>query len=366
MENQSQSDSGRTIQFGFTLIELLVVIAVTGILVALLLPAVQSARESARRVQCKSQLKQLGIAMHNYHDTHRALPPGTVTKFLSVEEAFNTLVNNSGYIHPENQSAETPWVFQLLPHLDQANAYNQFDFSSGVFGLVDLRLPFLISGLNANHAIITLELPILRCPSDGDRLFEYDVNEILGSQLGLPVVNCPRGNYAVNWGNTNWEQNEDLDGDGNPDSGIEFLGAPFSRGKSTRFRDITDGLDQTALIAEVSQGFGLDLRGAYVTPFPGGSLYMSRYTPNGSKDFYGRVMAGDMVPFSGMCNSEKPLPCGVSATVSASFAGSRSSHVAGVHVLKASGAVLFVSNGIDAKNWTDLHTTNGSEPNVSF
>lgn len=361
VRSQLLSVSRESVKSGFSVIELLIVVFVIGVLVALLLPAVQSARETARRTQCKSHLKQLGIAMHNYHESHSALPPGTVTKFLSVNEAFDTLVQNFGYLNAENQSAETPWVFQLLPYLDQSSAYGQFDFSAGVFGYVDLKPPHLVSGLNANRSVLTLELPLLRCPSDSDRTFQYDVNEILGAHVGLPVVDCPRGNYAVNWGNSNWAQNSDLDGDGHADNGVKFLGAPFSRGRSSRFRDITDGLDQSVLIGEVSQGSGLDLRGAYLTPFPGGSLYMSRYTPNGNKDFYGRVLGGDMLPFSGMCDSEVSLPCSVSLPVSTSFAGSRSGHRVGVHVLKASGGVQFVSNEIDNSVWKDVHSTNGNE-----
>ena len=349
-----------------TLVELLVVLGIIGLLVALLLPAVQSAREAARRTQCRNQLKQIGLALHNYHDAHGALPPGTITRFHSAKQAFQVLVDQMGYLDPAQSTPETPWVFQILPQMDQASAYNQFDFQKGTFGVVDLRPPRYMSGLNANAAILTIELPLLRCPTDYLRYFDYDINAMLGAQMGIPVLPCSRSNYAANWGTTTWEQDSDLDGDGQPDPGVRFLGAPFSRGKSQSFRDISDGLEQTALIAEVRQGNGIDGRGAFATPLPGGSLYMSRFTPNSQQDFFNHSPAtgtgsGDQMPFSATCRPEKGLPCSYERLEHTAFAGSRSQHTGGVHVLNASGAVRFASDNIDHRIWMGFHSTAGSE-----
>ncbi|MFG0295400.1 MAG: DUF1559 domain-containing protein, partial [Maioricimonas sp. JB045] len=103
---------------GFTLIELLVVIAIIAILVALLLPAVQQAREAARRSQCKNNLKQIGLALHNYHDTHGSFPPGYIARYVSATDPA---------------SAETgpgfAWGTMILPFLDQSPTYNQLNFS---------------------------------------------------------------------------------------------------------------------------------------------------------------------------------------------------------------------------------------------
>src|SRR6266542_1460478 len=107
---------------GFTLIELLVVIAIIAILIALLLPAVQQAREAARRTQCRNVLKQFGLALHNYHDTFRAFPPGHLHRglFDGVADTANAAGNGgTGF----------DWTTMMLPYMDQAPLYNQFNLN---------------------------------------------------------------------------------------------------------------------------------------------------------------------------------------------------------------------------------------------
>lgn len=345
---------------GFTLIELLVSISVIAILIAFTLPAVQAGREAARKMQCANNLKQLGLALHNYHDAHRTLPPGTVTRFPSVRHAFEILFTQGGLFALEHSTPEIPWIFQLYPFIEESSAWDAFDANTGTFGHVDLRPPYQLSGINANAATLQHRVIMLQCPSDSDSSFHYDVNKLVGHDLGAPVLDAARGNYVVNWGNTTWEQDADLDGDGTPDPGCEFRDAPFARGRSIRLSKVTDGLDSTVFLSEVLKGLRVDGRGAILTPIPGGSLYMSRFAPNGTRDAWGVFPygAGDQMPFPATCNSDSGIPCRYNPARFATFAGARSRHTGGVQILLGSGAVRFASDGIDSSVWQALHGIN--------
>jgi len=132
---------------GFTLIELLVVIAIIAILIALLLPAVQQAREAARRSTCKNNMKQIGLALHNYHDTHRTFPPSYVDN------------HPGGAVFQNNDLA---WSMFLLPFLDQAPLYNNIS-GSGAMDLDWTTIPAMTTGATAYAKVV---LPAFICPSD--------------------------------------------------------------------------------------------------------------------------------------------------------------------------------------------------------
>jgi prepilin-type N-terminal cleavage/methylation domain-containing protein/prepilin-type processing-associated H-X9-DG protein len=181
---------------GFTLIELLVVIAIIAILIALLLPAVQQAREAARRSSCKNNLMQLILAAHNYNMAHEVLPPGTV--------------NLEGPIRSEEDGYHMSWIVQILPYIDQRNAFHKTDFNVGVYHEKNERV--------RQHVI-----SVLSCPSDPHSVFSRDM--------------IATSNYAGSHHDS--ESAIDLD-----NHGVFFLNS------SIRFSQITDGSSNTIFIGE--------------------------------------------------------------------------------------------------------------------
>src|SRR5437667_3922160 len=164
---------------GFTLVELLVVVAIIGVLVALLLPAVQSAREAARRSQCVSQLKQVGVAMHNYENTYMRLPVG----------AYGCCWGT--------------WQVSILPYIEQKALYDLY--------VMDRKFGIPVDNARYSHAanfpVTTKRLKTLTCPSD--------TNPQRVANSGITYHN-----YVVNFGNTVYDQIDY--------AGVTFLGAPFS------------------------------------------------------------------------------------------------------------------------------------------
>ncbi|MEX0726283.1 MAG: DUF1559 domain-containing protein [Planctomycetaceae bacterium] len=158
----------RTRTKGFTLIELLVVIAIIAILIALLLPAVQQAREAARRTQCQNNLKQMGLALHNYHDVHKVFPSG------QINQVFVNFASTTGAQTNDPTEATTPlslgiglqgtsWMLQILPYIDQGTVYNTWNFNMNVIDNGNpLFVPLIPPGLKPPAQT---EIPGYYCPS---------------------------------------------------------------------------------------------------------------------------------------------------------------------------------------------------------
>ena len=234
---------------GFTLVELLVVIAIIGILVGLLLPAVQAAREAARRMQCSNNLKQLGLAIHNYHDTHRVFPLGVLQANLNAEFGFPRLT----------------WGIHLYPYIEQSAIYNRFSFTLGSNDTMYLN--------NANSSgldsLTARTIPTMLCPSDG-----------VGSQVyahpGIRPHVTAKGNYATFFGNINKGATRTL--------AANHLPAAFGY-RPVKFGSITDGTSNSMALGEQLRGATADsaqtMRGSYWYDFPGGAWIFT---------FVGRVM----------------------------------------------------------------------------
>src|SRR5271157_4246905 len=153
---------------GFTLIELLVVIAIIAVLISLLLPAVQSAREAARRAQCINNMKQFGLAMHNYHESSNCFPSGDIRK---VGYPMMPGVSNcsSDYIFVSN-CQNTPWFCLMLPYIEQGNLANSFNYQLGAEGPWN-PLP---TGFFANSTVGSTKIATFQCPSDRQNTFQIN------------------------------------------------------------------------------------------------------------------------------------------------------------------------------------------------
>ncbi len=313
-------------QSGFTLIELLVAMAIISVLIAIFLPAVQSAREAARRSQCVSNLKQISLAMHQYHLGNSVLPPG------------------------KKGCCWGTWLIYTLPYVEQQPLFNAWN-SCGINTpdaptSYDLDLRYF--GV-ANQTVTSNFISVYLCPSD-------QTNAPITATTGDRTYACTSHNYVVNFGNTLVSQNDF--------QGIVFGGAPFvdigspvgdhdQPGRpSVGFSAITDGLSNTLLVSEAIVGQGQDLRG--FSWWGDAATFETFVAPNSSFP--------DVIFSPFYCINRSPNPPCVGATTSLpdNYAA-RSRHSAGVNASLGDGSVRFIKNAIDIRVWRAMSTIRGGE-----
>jgi prepilin-type N-terminal cleavage/methylation domain-containing protein/prepilin-type processing-associated H-X9-DG protein len=332
---------GKKKKHAFTLIELLVVIAIIAVLISLLLPAVQSAREAARRAQCINNLKQLGLAVHNYHDIHNVLPPGRIW----------APDNPTGCGYNFFQCQDTNWFILMMPQFEQGTLANAFNYITGAGG----PLRGLPVGFFANSTVMATKMSLFQCPSDQVNKFQITPT-YFGGALSGPIVS--KGNYVASWGNTQWDQTN-ITVNGNT---VPYLQSAFGQTGNIGLSRFTDGTSNSVVMAEVVQGDTYDIRGAIWQSVPGGSHYESRLAPNKSIDFYGSGIVGDRLNQVVFCVNQPPvLPCTGGAGDRASYAGARSRHPGGINSLLGDGSVRFFKDSVNQAIWVQLNSINGGE-----
>ena len=306
-------------QRGFTLIELLVVIAIIAVLIALLLPAVQQAREAARRTQCKNSLKQIGLAMHNYHDVFNQLPPGYIAKI-------------PGNIVSSEKSLWS-WSAFILPYIDQAPLYNQI--TPGTVLLENALVSF--------PGALQTKIAMFRCASDtGPNLNNYIDNV---NTAGSTTTNNYNANVVDSNGNTvaittsnyvmvSGPADSTTPAVRDPSQSLkEPLGVGFQN-SFVGFRDITDGTSNTLMVGERAWSYKGRVLGA-----------ATMFGFSASVDDPG---ASSNIKTAGI-NAIGLTYNGINATLGIQHdrRGFSSSHVGGAHFLLCDGSVHFISENID-------------------
>lgn len=317
----------RPIRDGFTLIELLVVIAIIAVLIALLLPAVQQAREAARRSQCQNNLKQWGLATHNFADTNRGFfPIGGMHQ------------NPGGPVENGQTYYRITWHVLLWPYIEQAPLYDRYDLNQPFHQLpADGDPPG-----ESNIELLRVSVPMYSCPSDQQ-----------GQQATSDTYWRVLGNYVGNMGNTHLHQNA-------ADQAI-FTGAPFGINHTYRMADIIDGTSNTALFSEIincSVGTIADNRGDILNN-EGSPGFMSILTPNSSSpDQIRTCRPSSSDPNHG---DYRTTPCVAVGSNEEYQIAARSRHTGGVQVGMCDGSVRFVSESIAHDVWRAALSSRGGE-----
>jgi prepilin-type N-terminal cleavage/methylation domain-containing protein/prepilin-type processing-associated H-X9-DG protein len=333
---------------GFTLIELLVVIAIIAVLIALLLPAVQAAREAARRAQCINNLKQVGIAMHNYHDSLGSLPPGSMA-----------IVDGT-------------WQLFVLPYLEQSalyNAYNQAGTYESADGTKNTDQNLRYGGI-CQLTVTSARINTLTCPSDSINTPGYPSS--------VSNIYISFHNYVVNFGPYGYYQQLTTAPGGfggmtfsTPYPPGNWPGAPFSDAEGSyyparlqcyNFATIIDGLSNTLMVSECIQGHAMgtaqDLRG--FTWWGESAAFEAWLAPNSPLPDVLETTSYCAAIYPAMAPLDPPCTAPYTTSQGVTYAA-RSRHPGGVNTVMCDGSVKFIKNSINLFTWRALSSSQGSE-----
>ncbi len=299
---------------GFTLIELLVVIAIIAMLIALLLPAVQQAREAARRTQCRNHLKQLGLALHNYHDQANSLPPG--------------YIDTRAGAGPDRDGGWA-WAAHLLPMLDQGPLFNSLDMRYHPYG----TLGTVSDPEGRNQKATAVPLTFFACPSDTKPATDASNASSAGGTSALAT-----SSYCANLGA--------FDGDACSESGNNVITPARNNGlfvvnKVVAFRHVTDGLTNVIAVGEVTWQPLTDIGG---TKYGSDRQFILGSIASGGGPRCTNQGANTNGPFLHLRSTRKKLNGPLTSGVHRAF---HSMHAGGAHFLMGDGSVRFISENID-------------------
>jgi prepilin-type N-terminal cleavage/methylation domain-containing protein/prepilin-type processing-associated H-X9-DG protein len=322
---------------GFTLIELLVVIAIIAALVGLLLPAVQKVREAAARAQCANNLKQLGIALHTYHDANGTMPPGQWC--LNLSENTTTYHYNRGC-----------WFQNTLPHVEQDNLYREIT----AWDQSNLGSRHYMCAAPGHETVVKTFM----CPSDpfaGKVITQWN-GPGTGVSNGTPQSSQGfHGNYVLCSGNDAFNPSYSRNGSN--------LNGMFYVHSTVRLSDVTDGTTNTLMSSEINlvpdnmigPGCceGNDLRGRYYNSYFGDTMFTTKQPPNTT-----------LPDVTDLCINQPYAPCTESNSQALHYARSR--HSGGVNAGLADGSVRFIANGVNAQVYLNLGTRAGGEASGDY
>ncbi len=358
----------RSARRGFTLVELLVVIAIIGVLVALLLPAVQAARESARRTHCSNNLKNLGLAFHNYNDTFGQFPYGAVAHPFDAfaPTATATFRDTPGAAVPAAPGWGTTWGIALLPFVEQQPRYELWNNGLGY-------------GSNANQRVVTgTPLVVMKCPSDPKAPAAVNPDNNLGT--------FDKGNYGYNFGGGWANENGNTNSQGGPLNTPPWPGGSMNRGLASlrddflrqlptavRLSEIQDGTSNTFLLGEMLKSpSNEDCRGCWGKALGAAVSAFTREVPATSSMGIAtpNVRAvGNFRDGPTHCNApanDLQLACVDSPRDPRGGNAMRSRHPNSVQAVYCDGRVAVLTNSIDRIIYRALFTIQGGETVTEF
>lgn len=326
---------------GFTLVELLVVIAIIGILIALLLPAVQAAREAARRAQCANNLKQIGLAFHNYHDTYRALPAGGNVAF---KDTTGLSVNSL--------SSSNSWSTVILPFLEQMTVYRQYDLNVSTWdplnaeAVANVIAGYICPSVAGADRKITYTIPVGTMHTS---LYGIDIPVVAelhlvdAGAIDYIVTSGVKGDFKSLAQSAGWTCRDRFGWGGYSHTVFDMPWLSNYEGHAQRFANIVDGMSNTTMIVELGGRNTLYRAGMAVAPADPEAIYRTSTGGGAWADFlngenwivgrlYDGTDGGDGGPCAINCSNAK--------------GNMYSFHPGGVQALFGDGSVRFINETI--------------------